>query len=706
MLVAVMNARQTDRLGLIYVVADLQSYLQFVLLFQAKTSRIFWQLGLLCLGQMAIASTLVPGPTFGIFAILMLVVMVMAFAQLLLDVESRSVVAAPSLGGAVALRRRATLRGTSQQDDVETTIRRLTLYALGLAIATVVVSGGLFFLLPRWTVINREIAVTQPLQTVGFSKTVTLGELGEVVQNPDIVMRIQFFHGRSNRPFKLRNEPLLRGTTVTNYEGARWAQANSSAPVWLPIDHRSPFVRQRITAEPLDVAELFCIFPIFGLTSDGRLRIDPAGDQVFRQEDFRQQRIEFEVGTTGIVDERQHEFLPAEPYFFENQREELLQMPEPGENQPDRFVGLRALAAQVLADRGIDPADHVAAANALNDYLSRSGKFSYSLQGQQRDPQLDPIEDFVTLHRQGHCEYFSGALVMLLRSQGIPARMVIGFKGGEWNPLGMYYQVQQLHAHTWVEVYLDKRTMPQDAFVGYESQPDAAWLVLDPTEGTQEKSSDARRTGILAWARQSMDYGQVLWANYVVGLNARRQQQGIYEPLVQGLRAGVDNLFSAQVWQARMNWVAASPLGAFWQWYRRHWFDWRGGLVAATFSAFLIGCYLLVPRAVAAWRQWRAAVTGRSGQEPPLPEIYRRLEAVLARQGLVRQPSQTAYEFAVVAGGQLAERGEYRRLAALPRRVVEAFYRIRFGGHTLDNPEVEAVEQALAELELVLSRSQ
>ena len=48
----------------------------------------------------------------------------------------------------------------------------------------------------------------------------------------------------------------------------------------------------------------------------------------------------------------------------------------------------------------------------------------------------------------------------MLRSQGIPARMAIGFKGGEWNPLGMYYQVQQLHAHAWVEVYLNSEDIP------------------------------------------------------------------------------------------------------------------------------------------------------------------------------------------------------------------------------------------------------
>jgi hypothetical protein len=84
--------------------------------------------------------------------------------------------------------------------------------------------------------------------------------------------------------------------------------------------------------------------------------------------------------------------------------------------------------------------------------------------------------------------------------------------------------------------------------------------------------------------------------------------------------------------------------------------------------------------------------------------MYRRLEAALARAGMVRYPAQTAHEYAVAAGGELAERVEYRRVAHLPRRIVESFYRVRFGSRTLDSQEAKAVEQALGELEATLGR--
>jgi hypothetical protein len=85
-------------------------------------------------------------------------------------------------------------------------------------------------------------------------------------------------------------------------------------------------------------------------------------------------------------------------------------------------------------------------------------------------------------------------------------------------------------------------------------------------------------------------------------------------------------------------------------------------------------------------------------------EIYRRLETALARKGFQRPAGQTAHEFAILAGGHLAESIELNRVSHLPRRIVEAFYRVRFGGRTLDNREAESVELALRELELALGR--
>ncbi|MCH8924344.1 MAG: DUF4129 domain-containing protein [Planctomycetes bacterium] len=91
-------------------------------------------------------------------------------------------------------------------------------------------------------------------------------------------------------------------------------------------------------------------------------------------------------------------------------------------------------------------------------------------------------------------------------------------------------------------------------------------------------------------------------------------------------------------------------------------------------------------------------------RRPDVP-FYRTLEKMLAREGIRRTASQTQREFAFAAGAQLADRPALGAVAGLPRQVADAFYRVRFGGHALDNTQAQAVEQALAELGRALQAS-
>ena len=112
-----------------------------------------------------------------------------------------------------------------------------------LSAFTAAVSVIVFYLLPRWDVPNGEANTTEILRSVGFSKKVTLGELGEVVNNPDLVMRVQLFHGRDSRPFRLLSEPLFRGTTVSAYHNGSWTQPDYKGANTLPNARRMPYVR-------------------------------------------------------------------------------------------------------------------------------------------------------------------------------------------------------------------------------------------------------------------------------------------------------------------------------------------------------------------------------------------------------------------------------------------------------------------------------
>ena len=83
----------------------------------------------------------------------------------------------------------------------------------------------------------------------------------------------------------------------------------------------------------------------------------------------------------------------------------------------------------------------------------------------------------------------------------------------------------------------------------------------------------------------------------------------------------------------------------------------------------------------------------------PRVEFYRRFEVLLARKGLVRGPGQTPREFARLAAATIVGPPAGRTWPAAADRIVDAFYRVRFGGLPLDNPRREAVEHGLVEWE-------
>ncbi len=110
-----------------------------------------------------------------------------------------------------------------------------------------------------------------------------------------------------------------------------------------------------------------------------------------------------------------------------------------------------------------------AAAASDRDYtqrvleLFRTGGFRYSLTPPRLG--LDSVDDLLFNTRLGFCGHFASAYVTLMRAAGIPARVVTGYLGGEWNAIGGYFLIRQSDAHAWAEVWLDGQ----------------GWVRIDPT---------------------------------------------------------------------------------------------------------------------------------------------------------------------------------------------------------------------------------
>lgn len=188
--------------------------------------------------------------------------------------------------------------------------------------------------------------------------------------------------------------------------------------------------------------------------------------------------------------------------------------------------------------------DAAVVAAALRHF--RNEAFYYTLQ----PPLLgdDPMDEFLFDVRRGFCEHYAAAFVTLMRSAGIPARIVTGYQGGEFNPASNYYIVRQSDAHAWAEVWL----------------ADAGWTRVDPTAAIAPERIEYGADGLrrllargallgglpadtvrgllsLTWVEQvrqqtrlSWDAVNTTWQRWVLDYGRDRQQELLARLGIQG----------------------------------------------------------------------------------------------------------------------------------------------------------------------------
>lgn len=736
--------------------ADMLIYLQIVLLFQEKDVRVYWWLAVMSLLQVVVAAGFSQGIAFGALLVVYMLVGLCGLTLLLLYSEwsrhrtgrepPREADSAGTRWPLAAGRPgfTSTPAGSSRAGLVGELFARLGLIGAGTLGLTLVI----FFTVPRLGQPAWRVAAVTPRSVVGFSDKVTLGEMGEILESRDEVMRIQLIDPATGRLLPALDELYLRGTVVTHYRNNEWSckEDNADLPPFFPrgkgqngnnssfsapkgpwsvasVDSplarailcQSPYsspktsdkstrsargrrnssgkqvVLQRITVEPLDRDELFCIWPLVRPLRDKNVVLDPTTERLMRRRDsirdLHGQRFTFELETTGLVDGSQAPLVPCQNAV---DTEALLQLP-----QLPRLTGL---ANQWITHRPTLARRHFDCARFLERQLATSDRFEYSLQGQDRDLSIDAIEDFVSNHPRGHCEYFATALALMLRSQGIASRVVLGFRCDEWNSVGRFHQVRQLHAHAWVEAYLEPRQIPTDYLErgGPRRWVHGGWLRLDPTPAAGVGIKAADRSAWGQW-QSRLHWLQSAWDDYVVEMDRQRQREAVYQPLVRAIQGGLRKLCDPEWWHDAIGRISDALRVTSWNGIG----GWLLGIVLPLGIGFLVlaaAAWWLSRVARRAWRRiagHQGVLADRAGS--PV-EFYRRFEQLLARQGMIRPESQTPREFALAAGARLAQQSGRGELALLSLQVVEAFYRIRFGRQPLDNPGAQAVEHALREL--------
>jgi len=238
------------------------------------------------------------------------------------------------------------------------------------------------------------------------------------------------------------------------------------------------------------------------------------------------------------------------------------------------------------------------------------------------------------VRRAGNCEYFASALAVMLRSLGIPTRVVNGFQRGEWNPYGGYWVVRMRDAHSWVEAHID-----------------GAWVPLDPSPRGDVAASP------LGGLALYIDGLRMSWYRYVVGWS--RGDQVHAASTVRRL---------ATSWPPAPQWPSTSSARPF--------------LVAVLGLGSGLGAF--------AWLLRRRP--GFTRKAADVPAFYARALKALAHRGLRPAPHETAREFGARAGEALPE------VSATLSRLTLAYERMRFGSVGVTPTEARDLVRAAARL--------
>ncbi len=342
--------------------------------------------------------------------------------------------------------------------------------------------------------------------TSGLGEEMTPGSISELSLSDAIVFRAQIAG-----PLPASEQRYWRGPVLHHFDGSTWRRLPGQVAITQAIDQRALPVTQQITLEPTGMRWWFALdtagdspAPQVQLTFDKQLiSARPVSDVTnYEVTSWLQTRQE---GSLSIVAQRMDLRLP-----------------------PQRNPRSLALAQQLRSQSSSD-----------SDYVQRtlqwlrSGGFTYTL-----SPPLlgaDAVDELLFNTREGFCGHYASAFTSLMRAGGVPARVVTGYQGGEWNPIGGYLLLRQSDAHAWSEVWIEGQ----------------GWTRIDPTavvapERLQRSLRDLlpasasmgvrlARSNWLAPLLQRWDAAGHWWQHSVVGFDWRTQQS-VLESL--GLNAG------------------------------------------------------------------------------------------------------------------------------------------------------------------------
>ncbi|HEX5603980.1 MAG TPA: DUF3488 and transglutaminase-like domain-containing protein, partial [Pyrinomonadaceae bacterium] len=518
---------------------------------------------------------------------------------------------------------------------------RLPFVAVTLLLLIFVLALPLFLIAPR----SGAAALTRnggPLQKFsGFSENVTLGQIGQLKLTDGIVMRVRVDEAQPLRELR------WRGVALDEFTGLGWRKSPQARQLDVIVEKGGFFkvdttealhrlTTQTFFLEPLESTVLFAAPRVVALQGDlPFVRVDEEGSVQSRRHDFERLMYKALSDTTEPrMDQLRNDLrpLPVSHYRY-------LQVPD----RLDPRIGPLATSIMLHANAN----NRYDAAKAIEQYLQR--EYAYSLDMKASGP--DPVADFLFNVKAGHCEYFASAMVMLLRTHGIAARLVNGFVSGEYNDAADAYTVRQFDAHSWVEVYFPET---------------GAWVTFDPTPPAGR--TEPVRTGFTAQLQKYGEALELLWVQYVVGYDKQEQ------------RTLATSLHNRIFDYGRM---ASNMLNTISRYMNRNVLVVVAGVTAFALTLLLV----FYGKRIWAWTRRGLDQATADGRNYSNIQFYERLVSLMEQRGVLRDKHLTPLEFANTLRSNDV------------MIITRAYNRVRFGGQKLSAIERKEVERALFALE-------
>ncbi len=330
-------------------------------------------------------------------------------------------------------------------------IREASTVALRTALWALPLMAVLFLLFPRFSPLW---GVPQDAGgRTGLSGSLRMGGVASLANDDTIAMRVRFPDGRAPPPQAL----YFRGPVLSSFDGREWTRLPSAlTPAFrsrTDLQLLGAPVRYEVTLEPSRMT----LLPLLELTPD---RTD-AAPQIEGYVASLRPDLQWQLNLP--VTDRVRFEAQAWPLHRHGPRTEAIGLHAltalPGGSNP-------RLLAWAQQFRGEDPrlvkADPRTLADALNHHIATAG-YTYTLEPGAYGN--DAADEFWLDRKLGFCEHFASTFVIIMRSWGVPARLVTGYQGTDAEPVDGWWIVRQSHAHAWAEYW----------------QPGEGWIRADPT---------------------------------------------------------------------------------------------------------------------------------------------------------------------------------------------------------------------------------